>query len=91
MKLPIASLREEVFISIMYSRVNISRHTSLPGTTSGVLKFFSVSRSHLLHMIAGGRVTLDFLRRPKAKDATAPRIQKNALWDFCLPKKCIMR
>ena len=98
MKLPIASLRKKIFISIVYGRVNISHHGSLPGTTSSVLTFFSVSRSHLLNTIVVVGITLNFLRHPKAKDVTAPRIQKkvrcriyfgrkNALWDrwdFCL-------
>ena len=92
MKLPIASSREEIFISIMYGRVNISGRGSLPGTASGVLTHFSVSRSHLWNIIAGGGIRLNFLRGSKAKDATAPRVQKmmhcgiyfgrkNASWD----------
>ena len=93
MKLPIASLNEEIFISIVYGCVNISRHESLPGTTSSVMTFFySVSMLHLLNVIAGGGVTLNFLRGLKAKDTTAPCIQniihfgiyfgrENALWD----------
>ena len=92
MKLPIASLCEEMFISIACGRVNISLRGSLPGTTSGVLTFFPVSRSHLMNITAGGRITLNFLCGPKAKDATATRVQKkmhcgiyfgrqNALWD----------
>ena len=76
MKLPIAYLREEIFISIVCSRVNISRRGSLPGITSSVLKFFLLSRSHLLNIIAGGRIMLNFLCGLKAKDAMAPRIQK---------------
>ena len=92
MKLPIAFLCEEVFISIVYGRVNISRRGLLPRTTSDVLTYFSVSRLHLLNIIAGGGIRLNFLHGVKAKDATAPRIQKmmhcgiysdreNALWD----------
>ena len=88
--MPIASLREEISISIIYGRVNISRCGSLPGTTFGVLTVLSVSRSQ--HNCGWGVITLNFLRGSKAKDATAPRIQKkmhceiyfgreNALWD----------
>ena len=58
-----------------------------------VLTFFFVSRSHLLNIIAGGGITLNFLCGPKASDATAPRIRKkmhcgiyfsreSALWDL---------
>ena len=57
-----------------------------------MLMFFLVSRSHPLNIIAGGGIRLNFLRSPKAKDATVPRSQKNkycriyfgqenALWD----------
>ena len=76
MKLPIASLREIIYTSIMYSRVNISRCGLLPGTTSSVAAFFSVSRSHLLNIIAGGGITLNSLCGPKGKDATAPHIRE---------------
>ena len=65
---------------------------SLPGTSSGVLRHFSVSGSHLFNMIEGEGIRLNFLRGSKARDATAPCIQKmmhcgiyfgreNALWD----------
>ena len=92
MKLPITSLHEEIFISIVYGRVNISRHGLLPGTAYGVLTYFSVSRSHLLTIIMDGGIGLNFLRGLKAKDAPVSRIQKmmhcgiyfgreNALWD----------
>ena len=60
-------------------------------TTSGVLTFFSVSRSHLSNIIAGGGIMLNFLCGLKAKNAMAPRIQEkdceiyfsvgNTLWD----------
>ena len=76
MELRIASLRKEIFIPIVYGRVNISHHGSLPGTTSDVLTYFSVSRSHLLNIIASGGIRLNFLCGSKAKDATTPRIQK---------------
>ena len=61
---------------------NISRRGLFPGTTSGVLTFCSVSRSHLLNIIVGGGITLNFLRGSKAKDATAPPIQKKMQWWF---------
>ena len=75
------------FTSIVYGRVNISRCGSLLGTASGVLMFFSVSRSHLLNIIAGGGITLNFLRGPKANDATAPRIQKQMHCGFISAEK----
>ena len=92
MKLPITSLCEEIFIFIVYGLVNISRHGSLPGATYGVLTYLSMSKSHLLNIIAGGGIRLHFLLGTKANNATAPHIQKmmhcgiyfdreNASWD----------
>ena len=72
-------------------RVAISRHGLLLRTTSGLLPFFSVSRSDLWKVIVGGGITLNFIRGPWAISATALRIQEkmhcgiyfvweNALW-----------
>ena len=67
-----------IFISIVYSCVDIP---------CGVMTFFSVSRSHLLDIIAGGGITLDFLCGLKAKNATAPRIQKKCIVGFIPAEK----
>ena len=89
--MPIASLREASFISTLHSRVNISHRGLLPGTTSGVLTFFSVSMSQLLNVIACGGITLNFLCGLKANDVAAPRIpKKKALWDLFWLRKCVV-
>ena len=82
MKLPIASLHKEIFISILYGGVNISCCGSLPGITSDVLLFFSMSRSHLFNMIAGERIMLNFLRSPKT-----PAFRKNCIVGFISAEK----
>ena len=82
MKLPIPSLHVGIFISVVHGRVNTLRRGSLPWTTSGLLTCFLVSKSHLLNIIVDWGITLNFLRGPKAKDATAPRIQKKCIVGF---------